>query len=181
MTAYACARCLRRDRSFFQSNGFKDQSCGNVPISVGRQRTNRVHRFLTTKSGVGGPIDAAIMENTMPVSKLFGPHALNEKTIDQAVRGVGAGAYALGRVDQSGTFLISYVGRSDSDLNSRIKQHAGKYQSFKYAFYQGHANAAFLAECRLFHDFGAYSLDNKVHPARPQGSSWKCPHCTMLD
>jgi hypothetical protein len=116
----------------------------------------------------------------MPHSGLFGPHPLNEGTIDAIVKGTGAGAYALGR-EASGTFYISYVGRSDSDVNKRLKDHVGKYSNFKYAFYTKSANDAFLAECRLFHDFGAYSLDNKVHPARPQGTAWKCPHCTALD
>src|ERR1700737_1219931 len=99
----------------------------------------------------------------MPSSGLFGPHALNEKTIDALVKGTGAGAYALGRVDASNTFIISYVGRSDTDVNGRLKDHVGNYSSFKYAFYQQRANSAFLAECRIFHDFGAYSLDNKIH------------------
>jgi hypothetical protein len=41
--------------------------------------------------------------------------------------------------------------------------------------------AAFEKECHLFHDFGETSLDNKIHPARPSGSNWKCPRCRILD
>ncbi len=116
----------------------------------------------------------------MPESGLFGPHPLNEGSITAVVKGIGAGAYALGREDANGTFYVNYVGRSDSDLGKRLKDHVGNYQSFKYGFFLRTANGAFLAECRLFHDFGAYTLDNKVHPARPQGSDWKCPHCAAF-
>lgn len=115
----------------------------------------------------------------MPDSGLFGPYALNSATIDAVVRGTSPGAYALGSANAGGGLSISYVGRSDSDLHSRLKQHVGSYSSFKYGFTPS-AHAAFLVECRLFHDFGAYSLDNKIHPARPAGSNWTCPHCKAL-
>lgn len=110
---------------------------------------------------------------------LFGPHALNVKTIDTVVIGVGAGAYALGRHSAAG-YYVDYVGRSDGDLNGRLKQWAaeGKYSHFKYGFLDSPQNA-FFYECRLYHDFGGLKgqLDNAVHPARPQGTGWKCPHC----
>ena len=118
----------------------------------------------------------------MAETGLFGPHGLTQKEIDAAVRGTGPGAYALGRWNGS-TFYVDYVGRSDGDVNGRLKQWVGsKYTHFKFGFYDS-AKAAFEKECRLFHDFGgAKTLDNKVHPARPQGSSWKCPvsGCTDL-
>lgn len=91
------------------------------------------------------------------------------------MRGTGPGAYALGR--QVGeTFYVDYVGRSDADLNGRLKDWvSSKYTHFKHGFLET-AKAAFEHECKMFHDFGGTAkLDNKVHPARPQGTNPKCP------
>jgi hypothetical protein len=116
----------------------------------------------------------------MANSGLFGPYPLTEGGIDARANGKGPGAYALGRSGDDGTYYISYVGRSDSDLNARLKSHIGNYNEFKHAFYPS-AKAAFEKECHLFHDFGETTLDNKVHPARPQGTDWKCPRCKVFD
>ena len=116
----------------------------------------------------------------MASTGLHGPHPLTVEGIDAAVKGTGPGAYALGRTGQDDTFYISYVGRSDTDLNARLKQWAGKYSKFKYGFLDS-PKAAFEKECYLFHTFGETKLDNDVHPARPQGSGWKCPHCRNFD
>jgi hypothetical protein len=112
----------------------------------------------------------------MPDTGLHGPHALTTDIIDNVVRGVGPGAYALGR-NTPQMFYVEYVGRSDKDLNDRLKKWAAtKYTHFKYGFFPT-AKDAFIKECNLFHDFGETSLDNKVHPARPEGTSWTCPRC----
>src|SRR5262245_21500385 len=113
----------------------------------------------------------------MANSGLFGAYALTREKIDEVVRGAGAGAYALGALNPHGVFLISYVGRSDDDLNARLKCHVGNYPQFKYGFYPG-AKAAFEKECNLFHDFSP--PDNQVHPARPSGTNWTCPRCSAL-
>jgi hypothetical protein len=120
----------------------------------------------------------------MATSGLHGPGELTEDDIDEIVLGVGPGAYVLGRKTSSG-FYIDYVGRSDTDLNDRLKKWVGtKYTHFKYGFYDT-AEAAFLKECHLYHDWGGgtANLDNKVHPARPKGSNAKCPidGCDVLD
>jgi hypothetical protein len=119
----------------------------------------------------------------MAVTGLHGPRPLTEKDIDAVVVGVGTGAYTLGR-DTGPTFYVDYVGRSDNDLNGRLKQWVGtKYTHFKYGFFPT-AKDAFLKECRLFHDFGGTEkLDNKVHPARPEGTTLSCPvdGCDALD
>ncbi len=111
----------------------------------------------------------------MANSGLFGPVALTRSDIDAKV-GVGPGVYALGHLTNENVFAISYVGRSDDNLNGRLKDHIGNYRSFKYGHYQS-AKLAFDKECGLFHDFGETSLDNQIHPARPQGTDWKCPRC----
>lgn len=105
---------------------------------------------------------------------LFGPHELTQAAVDRAVVGTGPGAYALGEQNSSGGINVSYVGRSDEDLNARLKDWIGSYKHFKYGFYPT-AEAAFMKECRLYHHFNTAA--NQIHPARPAGSNAKCPVC----
>lgn len=113
----------------------------------------------------------------MPSSGLKGPYDLDDETIDDEVTKTSAGAYALGKV-KNDSFYIDYVGRSDSDVNKRLHDHANNYPKFKYDYFES-AKAAFEKECNLWHDFSP--SDNKVHPARPAGTSWTCPRCDALD
>jgi len=75
---------------------------------------------------------------------------------------------------------VRYVGRSDTDVNSRLRSWVGKdsrYKQFKYS-YATSSKEAFEKECKNYHDFGgSESLDNKDHPQRPEGTNWKCPVC----
>lgn len=103
-------------------------------------------------------------------------YSLSITEIDRVITRTSAGAYALGAVSNN-TFNISYIGRSDSDLNARLKQHVGKYIHFK-AGYLDSPKAAFEKECHLFHDFSP--TDNTIHPDRPNGSGWKCPRCNKF-
>jgi hypothetical protein len=89
------------------------------------------------------------------------------------------GAYAFGHLTNN-FFYVDYVGRSDNDLNARLKNWVGKHPVFKC----GHFNtvrAAFERECHMCHDFSG--LDKSVHPARPNGATYGCPNsnCTDLD
>lgn len=113
----------------------------------------------------------------MASSGLRGPFALSKNGINSNVTRVSPGAYAIGSFENN-TFYISYVGRSDASVNKRLHDHIGEEPKFKYEYY-GSAKAAFEKECRLYHDFRP--PDNKAHPARPQGSGWKCPVCTIFD
>jgi hypothetical protein len=118
----------------------------------------------------------------MASTGLFGPYDLKDKEIDAHVSD-GIGAYALGHTSGTGGFMVDYVGRSDYDLNARLKQWIGKYNTFKYGHYNT-MKAAFEKECSMFHDFGGTAkLDNKAHPARPTGTNFDCPNgsCTDLD
>ena len=77
----------------------------------------------------------------MASSGLRGPFPLTENGIDTNVTETSPGAYALGRM-KNDTFLISYVGRSDSDVNDRLHDHEGNLPRFKFEYY-GSAKAAF--------------------------------------
>lgn len=113
--------------------------------------------------------------------EMHGPFELSNQAVDSNITRTSAGNYALGRVD-NGTFFVSYVGRSDSDVNNRLKQWVGeKYQEFKF-IYATSPKAAFEKECQNFHDFGgSESLDNDIHPDRPANTGWKCPICNTFD
>ena len=119
----------------------------------------------------------------MPRTGLKGSYTLDNETIDKVVTRTSPGAYALGYVKDN-MFYVCYVGRSDTDINDRLKQHVGekpKYSKFKFDYF-GSPKAAFEKECNLWHDFGGPegSLDNKSHPDRPDGSNWKCPRCDVF-
>ena len=108
---------------------------------------------------------------------LRGPFALTATEVDRQVTSTSAGAYALDRSGRSGKFYVYYVGRSDVDINARLKAHVGNYTRFMFE-YRSSPKAAFEQECRLYHDFKP--SDNQAHPARPAGSSWKCPRCSLF-
>lgn len=72
-----------------------------------------------------------------------------------------------------------YVGRSDDDLNARLKQWVdGKYScTFEYC---SSPNDAFVKESTLYHYHGgSEKLDNKTHPQRSANSDWQCPKCNI--
>lgn len=112
---------------------------------------------------------------------MHGPHDLDNKSSDANVTQTSPGNYALGKVQDS-TFYVSYIGRSDTDVNARLKQWVGKkYSKFKFS-YATSPKAAFEKECKNFHDFGGTErLDNDIHPDRPANSGWKCPVCNIFD
>ena len=111
----------------------------------------------------------------------YGPYALTNAQVDFQVTRTSPGNYALG-YQQGNTFYVQYVGRSDTDVKQRLKAHvtAGKYAQFWFD-YATSPKAAFEKECQNYHDFGgSQSLDNKMHPDRPQNTGWKCPRCTIF-
>ena len=100
----------------------------------------------------------------MACSGLRGPHPLTTEGVNDNVAHAVPGAYALGRVANGSMFLISYVGRSDKDVNARLHDHVGgEHSSFKFERHES-AKAAFEKACDLHHDFSPPG--NKVHPAR---------------
>lgn len=107
-----------------------------------------------------------------------GPYVFDSEKIDEVVTKTSAGNYALGYTKDNGTFIVEYVGRSDTDVNQELKtKPSNKYKKFKYS-YATSPKAAFEKECQNYHDFGGSAkLNNKYHPARPNGTTWKCPVC----
>jgi hypothetical protein len=112
----------------------------------------------------------------MPTLDMEGPYLLNDATIDKMVER-RIGNYALGE-SRDNSFYPKYVGRSDEDINTRLHQWVGEKRNCPY-FKMSYANnrkEAFEKECKNFHDFLS-SLDNDIHPDKPDGTNWKCPVC----
>ena len=125
----------------------------------------------------------------MPSTGLGRSYSLDTETIDAVVTRKSAGAYVLGYIrtekeneKEVKTFIVQYVGRSDDDINSRLKKWVGsKYSRFKFGYY-GSPKAAFEKECNIYHDFGEKELlDNDRHPERPDNTNWKCPRCKVFN
>ena len=107
--------------------------------------------------------------------KIDGPFELNAETIDKKVPQGQMGYYILGKTKDNLYFYTCYVGRSDTDLRARLKQHINEgYTLFKYGTVSS-AKAAFEAECLLYHEYKK-QIDNLIHPDRPDNAPhWKCP------
>ena|SRR2546426_3460807 len=112
----------------------------------------------------------------MAAPQLSNLYALTGDNIDAVVMETAAGVYVLDKTPTGG-FTVSYVGRSDADLNKCLHDHVGNYEFFEYA-YCSSPKAAFEAECELYHDYRP--PDNIVHPERTTNSGWKCPRCLLF-
>jgi len=113
-----------------------------------------------------------------------GLYDLTTKQIDEVVTIKSASNYALLNV-RNNEFCDCYVGRSDNDINGRLKQWADekpkRYTHFIFS-YATSPKAAFEEECRNYHDFvESNKLDNENHPDRPDGTNWKCPKCGIFN
>ena len=76
-----------------------------------------------------------------------GPYNFTSLEIDRIVTRTSAGNYALGRTGDD-TFFVSYVGRSDSNINQELKARLTlNYTKFKYS-YATSPKAAFGKECQ---------------------------------
>ena len=107
---------------------------------------------------------------------LLGPYRLTFDGINNAVARRSAGVFALGHKDPSGNFQVKHVGRSDTDIRSKLCECIGSDILFKFGFY-GSAKAAFEKECELFHDFSPPG--NRIHPGRSKATMWECPRCRI--
>jgi len=112
----------------------------------------------------------------MVTLNMEGSFDLNETTIDAKVTRKSAGNYALGKINKNGGLTVSYVGRSDSDVNDRLKYWAenSTHKKFKFS-YAASSKEAFEKECQNYHDFNP--PENDIHPDKPDGSNLKCPVC----
>jgi hypothetical protein len=88
------------------------------------------------------------------------------------------GVFALGYTREA-RFVIAYLGRADSDLQTGLMTHlGGPYQQFKFT-YALSAVDAFGKQCELYHQ--CLGLENSTHPNPPDDDDMElvCPHCRI--
>jgi hypothetical protein len=103
-------------------------------------------------------------------SGLNGNFDLTKDTVDRIVSNK-PGAYLLGKKNSDGTMMVHYAGRSDYDLNARLKNHVDNYPAFAFINLDTRKQA-YDKECWLYHTFNP--RDNSVHPAKPSDTSYTC-------
>ena len=67
----------------------------------------------------------------MPSLEMRGFYELKTKKIDDVVTNISPGNYALGYVQEKKTFIVKYVGRSDTDVNDRLKKWVRQNNDYK--------------------------------------------------
>jgi hypothetical protein len=92
----------------------------------------------------------------MGLLDMNGSYPLSHDTIDQMVSRTSPGNYALGYMDGS-TFMVFYVGRSDSDVKRRLHGWVGAPS--RYERYAPCAKAAWGSRRRRYRPQGAPALD----------------------
>jgi hypothetical protein len=112
--------------------------------------------------------------------EMSGTYLFTFETIDKIVVRKSPGNYALGFTNDNGTFIVQYVGRSDTDLNQELKKkYCESYKKFKFSYAESPKDA-YEKECQNYHDFGqSVGLHNTHHPAPQDGAGWKCPVCSF--
>lgn len=100
---------------------------------------------------------------------LLGPYPIT--LVDNYVTQDLPGVYILSRNGKT----ADYVGRSDANLSSRIKQSIkeGKGYTFFWFEYTNSIKEAFYKECEYYHKYNP--PENTIHPSSPPGTNWKCP------
>ncbi|MCK4249284.1 MAG: GIY-YIG nuclease family protein [Candidatus Omnitrophica bacterium] len=112
---------------------------------------------------------------------MTGPCNLTESFVDANVS-IQPGAYILVNVNN----VAVYMGRSDSDLNSRLKDHMPSQEtnisikrtgptSFYFKNTQ-FAKDAYILECNWYHKYNPTC--NISHPAK-NSCDWFCPVCGL--
>ena len=115
-----------------------------------------------------------------------GPHSLNGKTLRRMAQ--LPGVYVLGFRGSLGTFIPTYVGRSDGPAPIRLQDHlrenethSGLKEVGSDLFYIQHVSSpqsAFELESAVYHELGpGGELFNDVHPAAPADSA-TCRVCS---
>jgi len=105
-------------------------------------------------------------------------YQLDRVTVEKFVPSGSIGNYQL--LDRASR--IRYVGRSDTDLQSRLLRHVDEspYCYFKY-WTTDSPKSAYYEECKQYHKYEAYGwLLNKNHPDRPENMPHLCcPICSQ--
>lgn len=110
-------------------------------------------------------------------------HVLNSETIAQNLVSKQIGNYWLGHFSATGSFVVRYIGRSDTCLKRRLSQHAAKGKYEAYVFRPSEQiKESFDIECREWHLLKSIDqLDNIIHPDSPTRLPYKCNYCKSIE
>jgi hypothetical protein len=98
---------------------------------------------------------------------MSGPYSVTD--VNTFVTKMSAGVYILSRDGK----VAHYVGRSDTDLASRIKSSLNQGYNYFWFEYADSPMRAYYLECEWYHKYNP--PDNSNHPAVPPGTYWRCP------
>lgn len=106
-------------------------------------------------------------------------HPLTQQRVRQEVPDGAVGFYRLGTIINE-QFWTQYVGRSDTDLQRRLCQHARTQPEthFQVRVVEDPSRAYHL-ECRDYHLLEGQRLYNQRHPHLPPGKEVSCPYCGL--
>jgi hypothetical protein len=81
------------------------------------------------------------------------------------------GAYILSNDGR----VAHYVGRSDNDVATRLRQHYNAREGYRYFWFEYAKSAvhSFYIECMWYHTYEP--SDNENHPASPANTFARCP------
>jgi len=107
-----------------------------------------------------------------------GPYHFTPEDIDYYVQRASCGVYVL---YPSFECRAAYVGRSDSNVNRRLKeQYRDDFydcRAFRFAYCRS-PREAYYEECRLYHHYEKHHVIlNERHPDRPDYTEYICPEC----
>ena len=110
-------------------------------------------------------------------------HILNRDIITQNVARKLIGNYWLGDFSSDESFIVRYIGRSDTCLYRRLKEQAAKQKWEAFVFRptdqkSGSITEAFNIECREYHLLNP--VDNMMHPDKPSGLHHTCAYCNLI-
>ena len=100
------------------------------------------------------------------------------EVVEKVTRPGVSGNYVFGERGESGDFYPKLIGRSDTDVQTELRNRLG---TVGYGFFMVSAaspRVAYDRECAQFHTF-KNQLDNKTHPAPPAGSRATCFLCGL--
>ncbi len=98
-----------------------------------------------------------------------GPYPISH--IDSRITKISPGVYIL---SQDGR-VAHYVGRSDTNLATRVKNSLTEGTDYKYFWFEYATSPmqAYYLECEWYHKYDP--PNNANHPAAPPGTYWRCP------
>jgi len=98
-----------------------------------------------------------------------GPYPISQ--VSSYVTRVSPGVYILSRDIK----VAHYIGRSDTDLASRISNSAREGRNYQYFWFEYTTSPmqAYYLEYEWYHKY--VPADNIYHPAAPPGTYWRCP------